>query len=121
VSAERIKSWPTKERPRERLLAEGPGRLTDAELLAIILRIGSGTFEEGVPGTNAYEAALSILRNFDGYRNGRRAHPGIRRTTDGLLPPSNPQFCDAILLSKVWAGLWYGENIANMNSAPSCF
>lgn len=44
MSAERIKSWPTKERPRERLLAEGPERLTDADLLAIILRIGSGTF-----------------------------------------------------------------------------
>jgi len=57
--AERIKRWPTKERPRERLLAEGPEKLTDADLLAIILRIGSGTFKEGVRGTNAYEAALS--------------------------------------------------------------
>ncbi len=58
MSSERIKNWPTKERPRERLLAEGPERMTDAELLAIILRIGSGTFKEGVPGKNAYEAAL---------------------------------------------------------------
>jgi DNA repair protein RadC len=73
VSAERIKSWPTKERPRERLLAEGPERLTDADLLAIILRIGSGTFKEGVPGTNAYEAALSILRDFRGLRGLDRA------------------------------------------------
>lgn len=40
MSSERIKNWPTKERPRERLLAEGPERLTDAELLAIILRVG---------------------------------------------------------------------------------
>lgn len=47
MSAERIKSWPTKERLRERLLAEGPERLTDADLLAIILRIGSGTFRDG--------------------------------------------------------------------------
>jgi DNA repair protein RadC len=39
--AERIKRWPTKERPRERLLAEGPEKLTDADLLAIILRVGS--------------------------------------------------------------------------------
>jgi DNA repair protein RadC len=46
MSTERIKSWPTKERPRERLLTEGPERLTDADLLAIILRIGSGTFRE---------------------------------------------------------------------------
>ena len=35
MSVERIKSWPTKERPRERLLAEGPERLTDADLLAL--------------------------------------------------------------------------------------
>jgi hypothetical protein len=61
VGSQRIKNWPTKERPRERLLAEGPERLTDADLLAIILRIGLGTFKEGVPGKNAYESALSIL------------------------------------------------------------
>ncbi|MBW1819179.1 MAG: hypothetical protein JRJ60_18735 [Deltaproteobacteria bacterium] len=60
MSAERIKSWPTKERPRERLLAEGPERLTDADLLAIILRLGLGTFRQGVQGTNAYEAALGV-------------------------------------------------------------
>ncbi len=46
-----IVSWPANERPRERLLAEGPERLTDADLLAIILRIGSGTFREGIRGT----------------------------------------------------------------------
>ncbi|MBW6486187.1 MAG: hypothetical protein K0B01_08585 [Syntrophobacterales bacterium] len=55
MSSERIKSWPTNERPRERLFAEGPERLTDADLLAIILRVGSGTFKVGVSGTNAYE------------------------------------------------------------------
>ena len=58
VSAERIKSWPTKERPRERLLAEGPERLTDADLLAIILRVGLGTFKEGVPGKIKIAAGL---------------------------------------------------------------
>ncbi|MBU2260797.1 MAG: JAB domain-containing protein, partial [Proteobacteria bacterium] len=73
MSSERIRSWPTKERPRERLIAEGPERLTDADLLAIILRIGSGTSREGVPGTNAYEAALSILRDFRGLRGLDRA------------------------------------------------
>lgn len=35
-----------KERPRERLLAEGPEWLTDADLLAIILRVGIGTDED---------------------------------------------------------------------------
>lgn len=36
-----ITNWPLNERPRERLLAEGPERMRDADLLAIILRIGS--------------------------------------------------------------------------------
>ena len=49
LCAEPIKSWPAKERPRERLLAEGPARLSDAELLAIILRVGRGTFKGGFP------------------------------------------------------------------------
>lgn len=50
MKSNRIKNWPVKERPRERLIAEGPERLTDAELLAIILRVGRGTFKKGIPG-----------------------------------------------------------------------
>ncbi len=33
-----IKEWPKSERPRERLLSQGAGALSDAELLAVILR-----------------------------------------------------------------------------------
>ena len=36
-----IKDWPEQERPRERLLQQGPQSLSDAELLAIFLRSGS--------------------------------------------------------------------------------
>lgn len=36
-----IKLWPEQERPRERLLQQGAGVLSDAELLAIFLRTGS--------------------------------------------------------------------------------
>ena len=35
-----IRDWPSEERPREKLLARGPGALSDAELLAVFL--GSG-------------------------------------------------------------------------------
>ena len=35
-----IVSWPQDERPRERLLSRGPQALTDAELLAILVRVG---------------------------------------------------------------------------------
>ncbi|MCP4724043.1 MAG: JAB domain-containing protein [bacterium] len=37
-----IKDWPEDERPREKLLKFGPSQLSDAELLAILLRTGSG-------------------------------------------------------------------------------
>ncbi|MGE8549869.1 MAG: RadC family protein [Acinetobacter calcoaceticus] len=36
-----IKNWPEQERPRERLLQQGPQSISDAELLAIFLRSGS--------------------------------------------------------------------------------
>ena len=36
-----IPSWPADERPREKLLHRGAGNLTDAELLAILIRMGS--------------------------------------------------------------------------------
>ena len=86
VRSERIKNWPTRERPRERLLAEGPERLTDADLLAIILRVGLGTFKEGVPGKNAYDSALSILRDFRGLRGLDRARIRDLLKVPGLGP-----------------------------------
>lgn len=39
-----IKELPVDERPRERLMEQGPGALSPAELLAIL--IGSGNSEE---------------------------------------------------------------------------
>jgi DNA repair protein RadC len=38
----KIKDWPTGERPREKLLHRGPHVLSDAELLAILIRTGTG-------------------------------------------------------------------------------
>ena len=38
----KIMDWPVNERPREKLLARGPESLTEAELLAILLRSGAG-------------------------------------------------------------------------------
>ncbi|MEO1874900.1 MAG: UPF0758 domain-containing protein, partial [Cobetia sp.] len=35
-----IREWPVGERPREKLLSSGAGALSDAELLAIFLRVG---------------------------------------------------------------------------------
>ena len=54
-----ISDWPEGERPRERLLAHGPQALSDAELLAIYLRVG-------VRGKSAVDLARELLQRFDG-------------------------------------------------------
>ncbi|MBT6228370.1 MAG: hypothetical protein HOI47_17125, partial [Candidatus Scalindua sp.] len=40
VYEDSITNWPEEERPRERLLKSGAHTLTNAELLAILLRVG---------------------------------------------------------------------------------
>jgi DNA repair protein RadC len=95
-----IVSWPKNERPRERLLAEGPERMTDADLLAVIIRIGSGTFKEGVRGTSAHEAALSILRDFRGLRGLDRARNHDLLKVPGLGPAKVAQIKAAFELGK---------------------
>ena len=54
-----ITDWPVGERPRERLLAAGPDALSDAELLAIYLRVG-------IRGKSAVDLARELLGRFDG-------------------------------------------------------
>lgn len=52
-----IKHWPEGERPREKLLARGAAALSDAELLAILLRVGT-------QGMSAVDMARSLLAAF---------------------------------------------------------
>lgn len=52
-----IKDWPAEERPREKLLQRGANALTDAELLAIFLRIGT-------QGKSAVDLARDLLDEF---------------------------------------------------------
>lgn len=54
-----ISDWPSDERPRERLLRDGPPALSDAELLAIFLRVG-------VRGKSAVDLARDLLATFGG-------------------------------------------------------
>jgi DNA repair protein RadC len=68
-----IRDWPASERPRERLLTHGPAALSDAELLAIILR-------SGVNGKTAVDLARELLQAFGGLRP--------------LLEADRRRFCD---------------------------
>jgi DNA repair protein RadC len=54
-----ILGWPQAERPRERLLKHGPDALSDAHLLAILLRVGRHD-------ASAVEVAMDILHELDG-------------------------------------------------------
>jgi len=55
----KIKDLPKVERPREKLMKYGPEKLSNSELLAILLRIGR-------PGRNVVEIAQQILRQCGG-------------------------------------------------------
>lgn len=69
-----ITDWPEDERPRERLLKQGAGALSDAELFAIFLRTG-------VAGRSAVDLARDLLTHFGGVR--------------GLLNASRRDFTEA--------------------------
>jgi len=52
-----LKDWPADEKPREKLLNNGPSSLSDAELLAIFLRTG-------VKGCHVVDLARQLLADF---------------------------------------------------------
>jgi len=56
-----IRDWPQNERPREKLLVRGAAALSDAELLAIVLR-------SGARGGTAVDLARTLLARFGGLR-----------------------------------------------------
>jgi DNA repair protein RadC len=56
-----ISRWPSAERPREKLILRGPAALSDAELLAIILRTG-------VAGSSAIDLGRQLLHEFGSLR-----------------------------------------------------
>lgn len=56
-----ISHWPDDERPRERLLQSGAERLSDAELLALLLRTG-------IHGRSAVDVARALLRELGDLR-----------------------------------------------------
>jgi DNA repair protein RadC len=85
-----ISDWPAGERPRERLLAHGAGALSDAELLAVLLRTG-------LPGKSAVELGRELLTRFKGLGGLFGADlAGVK----GLGPAKRAQFEAAIELAR---------------------
>lgn len=57
-----LKYWNVEERPREKLIKEGEHKLTDTELLAILIR-------SGTKGETAIDIARKIIDKFGSFRN----------------------------------------------------
>ncbi|HAU08244.1 MAG TPA: hypothetical protein DCS16_00705, partial [Gammaproteobacteria bacterium] len=57
-----LSQWPASERPRERFIAEGANKLTDAELIALVLHTG-------VRGRSTVDLARSLLTEYGGLAN----------------------------------------------------
>lgn len=100
MNSDRVKSWPKNERPRERLLAEGAENISDADLLAIILRVGKGSFEKGAAGQNVSDFARMLLAEFGSLRGLDRARVHELLNVSGLGPAKVAQIKAAIELGK---------------------
>ena len=85
-----ISDWPLAERPRERLLAQGAGSLSDAELLAVILRTG-------LPGKSAVELGRDLMARF---KNVAALFAADLTDVKGLGPAKRAQFEAAMELAR---------------------
>ena len=81
ASYQTIKDWPEEDRPREKLLAKGAQALSEAELLAIILRNGNGS-----TGKSALDHARALLSEFGGLKGIEDATAGELAKIKGIGP-----------------------------------
>ncbi|HET7671278.1 MAG TPA: DNA repair protein RadC [Burkholderiales bacterium] len=86
-----ISDWAVAERPRERLLTLGSGALSDAELVAVLLRTG-------VRGKSAVDLARELLGRYGGVTPMLEA--GDLEAVKGLGPAKRAQFAAAIELAR---------------------
>ncbi len=87
-----IASWPPGERPREKLLERGAGSLSDAELLAIFLRVGS-------KGRTAVDLGRDLIERFGSLNDLFAADPAAVAKTVGVGPAKTAQLKAAFELA----------------------
>lgn len=88
-----MKDWPEQERPRERLLALGSSQLTDAELLAIVLRTGH-------LGRSALDVARALIQDLGSLRAVLDAPVDVLCDHTGLGPAKYTQLQAALELAR---------------------
>lgn len=89
-----ITDWPETERPRERLLKLGPQQLSDAELLAIFLRVG-------MRGKSAVDLGRELIQAFGGrIADLAAATPSQLSKLPGIGPAKAAQLAAVLELSR---------------------
>jgi DNA repair protein RadC len=98
-----IKQWPELERPREKLLYQGPEQLSDAELLAIFLRTG-------IRGKTAVDLARDLLTKYGGLRKLLETRLPKLCESAGLGEAKAAQLCAALELGKRYVASGFRQN-----------
>ena len=96
--SESIKTWPEDERPRERLIKHGAGALSDAQLLAIVLRSGDAGAK-----MSAVDLARTLLGSFGGFRALDRASVSELCEVKGIGPAKATEMMAALEIGKRFA------------------
>ena len=99
---QKIPDWPEEDRPREKLLQHGADALSDAELLAIILRVGSRHM-------TAIDLARQILHECGGFR-------GIDRMDVQQL--TRVHGIGAAKAAQIKAAITIGKRLAHQQGQP---
>jgi DNA repair protein RadC len=88
-----LKGLPPDTRPREKLLQRGPGALSDAELLALLLRTG-------IQGKNVVQLAQELVDRFGGIAGLLHSGPDALKAVKGLGPAKRAEILAVVELAR---------------------
>ena len=88
-----LKDLPQDARPREKLLARGPGALSDAELMALLLRTG-------LPGKNALQMGQELVDTFGGVSGLLHTGADALKKIKGLGPAKRAEIVAVLELAR---------------------
>jgi DNA repair protein RadC len=87
------KQLPADQRPREKLLARGPGALADTELLALLLRTG-------IAGHDVFALSQQVLDRFGGFHGLLHATPDDLKDIKGLGPAKRAEIAAVVEMAR---------------------
>jgi len=88
-----MKDLPADQRPREKLLARGPGALADTELLALLLRTG-------LKGQGVFVLANAVLTRFGGFAGLLMADADALKSIKGLGPAKSAELLAVVEMAR---------------------